>query len=125
MATKSMPMVVKRPVDWATRALVPTPSVEDTRMGSRYRCGSKANTPPKPPMSPTTSGRNVARTRSLMRATASSPAAMLTPAASYVSPTDRGAVLLGRGAGRLAGPDADGHVDRVVARETRRAETGA
>src|SRR5581483_3398144 len=39
-------------------------------------------------MSPTTSGRNVERTRSRMRATASSPAAMLTPAASYDSPTD-------------------------------------
>src|SRR5438270_8788003 len=119
MATKSMPMVVKRPVDWATRALVPTPSVEDTRMGSRYRPGSKAKSPPKPPMSPTTSGRNVERTRSLMRATASSPAAMLTPAPSYVSPTDGGVAPVGRGLVRILGPPADGHghVDRVLAGE--------
>src|SRR3954447_1039593 len=122
MATRSMPMVVKRPAAWATRALVPTPSVEDTRIGSRYRLGSKANSPPKPPMSPTTSGRNVERTRSLMRATASSPAVMLTPAASYVSPTDwrvsRVRALQGLDLSVLR----DGHVDRVLAGEARRAE---
>ena len=42
---------------------------------SRRRTG-----PPKPPMSPTTSGRNVERTCSLMSSTAFSPAAMSTPA---------------------------------------------
>src|SRR5947207_4229435 len=70
-------------------------------------------------MSPTTSSRNVARTRSLMRWTASSPAAMLTPAASYVSPTD-GGDLVER---RLRGRGAD--LDRVVAGEAGGAETGA
>src|SRR5947209_5781600 len=87
-------------------------------------------------MSPTTSGRNVARTRSLMRATASSPAAMLTPAASYVSPTGRCVALLGRDgdvdgggdgdrAGVGAGRGAERHVDRVLARQTGGAEARA
>ena len=40
---------------------------------------ANANSPPKPPMSPMTSGRKVERTLSLMRSTASSPAAMSTP----------------------------------------------
>jgi hypothetical protein len=35
MATRSTPMVSKRPTAWATRALVPTPSVDDTSTGSR------------------------------------------------------------------------------------------
>ena len=43
---------------------------------------SKPNSPPNPPMSPMTSGRNVDRTLALMRSTASSPAEMLTPAPS-------------------------------------------
>jgi hypothetical protein len=37
MATRSMPMVVSRPVARATIALVPTPSVELTSTGSSYR----------------------------------------------------------------------------------------
>jgi hypothetical protein len=62
--------------------LVPTPSVEDTRTGWLYRWLAKANRPPKPPMSPMTSGRNVERTFDLIRSTAASPAVMLTPASS-------------------------------------------
>src|SRR5436305_799642 len=57
-----------------------------------------------------------------MRATASSPAVMLTPAASYVSPTDW---RVGR-VRALEGLDlsvlGDGHVDWVLAGEARRAE---
>ena len=64
---------------WRSRALVPTPSVADTSTGRRYRLGSKANSPAKLPMSPTTSGRAVARALSRIRRTASSPAAMDTP----------------------------------------------
>src|SRR4051812_24660461 len=47
-------------------------------------------------MSPMTSGRKVERTLSLMRWTASSPASMLTPAASYVSPIRRDPSSSGR-----------------------------
>ena len=50
-------MVPSRPVAWATSALVPTPSVELTSTGSRKREAPRANKPPKPPMSPMTSGR--------------------------------------------------------------------
>ena len=53
--------------------------------GRRYCFQSTANSPPKPPMSPTTSRRNVDRTCSLMSSTAFSPAAMSTPASAYVS----------------------------------------
>src|SRR4029077_19196160 len=75
-------------------------------------------------MSHTTSGLKVERTRSLMRATASSPAVMLTPAASYVSPTDRGVMALG---GRLVelGPVGARDVEGVLAGEARRAEPRA
>ena len=62
MATRSMPMVSSRPAWRATRALVPTPSVDETSTGWRYLAGSKANSPPKPPMSLMTSGRKVERT---------------------------------------------------------------
>ena len=58
---------------------VPTPSVDETSSGSRYRFQSTANSPPKPPTSPTTSGRNVERTCALISSTAFSPAAMSTP----------------------------------------------
>ena len=82
MATRSMPIVSNRPVACAINALVPTPSVDDTSTGLRYRWLAKAKSPPNPPMSPMTSGRNVERTLSLMRSTAASPAAMSTPASS-------------------------------------------
>ena len=64
---------------------VPTPSVDETRIGSRMPRGSNAKSPPNPPMSPTTSGRSVDRTCSLMSSTARSPAPMSTPALAYVS----------------------------------------
>src|SRR6188768_4219671 len=101
MATRSTPMVSNRPEAWAISALVPTPSVDDTSTGWRYRWLAKANSPPNPPMSPMTSGRNVERTLSLMRCTASSPASMLTPAASYVSPIRRDPSSSGRATGLL------------------------
>ena len=82
MATRSSPIVSKRPTAVATFALVPTPSVDDTSTGSRYFDGSKRNRPPNPPMSPSTSGRNVERTASLIASTAASPAPIETPAAS-------------------------------------------
>jgi hypothetical protein len=77
-----MPIVSNRPAALATSALVPTPSVEETSTGWRYRSlkNPAENSPPKPPMSPMTSGRYVERTCSLMRLTASSPAVMSTPA---------------------------------------------
>src|SRR5205823_4710860 len=71
----------------ATSAFVPTPSVDDTSTGLLNRCCGNANRPPKPPMSPMTSGRYVERTSSLIAATASSPAVMSTPASLYDSPT--------------------------------------
>ena len=63
-------------------ALVPTPSVELTSTGWVNRCCANENSPPNPPMSPITSGRNVDRTLDLIRSTAASPAEMLTPASS-------------------------------------------
>ena len=65
-----------RPAPWCPRRRWTTPA----RAGGSA-AASKPNSPPKPPMSPMTSGRNVERTLSLMRSTASSPAAMSTPAA--------------------------------------------
>ena len=59
---------------------VPTPSVDETSSGCSKGWASNANRPPKPPMSPMTSGRNVERTCCLMSSTAFSPAAMSTPA---------------------------------------------
>ena len=80
MATRSMPIVSNCPTAWAMSAFVPTPSVDETSTGLVYRCCGKANRPPKPPMSPMTSGRYVERTSSLIASTASSPAVMSTPA---------------------------------------------
>ena len=82
IATRSNPIESNRPTAVATLALVPTPSVDDTRTGSAYFAGSKRNSPPNPPMSPITSGRKVERTSALMASTAASPAPIETPAAS-------------------------------------------
>src|SRR3954454_24409955 len=126
IATRSRPIVSKRSAACATSAFVPTPSVDDTSTGCLYRSLSSANRPPKPPMSPMTSRRNVWRTRSLMRWTASSPFVIETPAASYVSPMSclrlgqrdlhrvarRHVVLLEHGL-----VQSDGDLHRVVARE--------
>src|SRR3954451_4382417 len=84
-----------------------------------------ANRPPKPPMSPMTSGRNVERTWLVMRRTADSPAPMSTPAPEYVRPG-----RFGFGSGFGAGSSATGvgdledllgerdrHFERVLAGE--------
>ena len=55
IATQSMPIVSRRFASRAISDFVPTPSVEDTSSGSSYCFQSTANSPPKPPMSPTTS----------------------------------------------------------------------
>jgi hypothetical protein len=61
-------------------SFVPTPSVEEASSGCRYFFMSSRNSPAKPPMSPTTSGRVVRCTLVRSRRTASSPAWMETPA---------------------------------------------
>ena len=80
MATTSMPMVSQRPSAAAISGLVPAPSLAVTSTGSSMPAGS-AVTAPNEPMSVSTSGRNVLRACGASRRTASSPAAMLTPAA--------------------------------------------
>ena len=60
---------------------MPTPSVEDTSTGRSQRPGSRAKGAPKPPTSASTDSVKVERTAGPMRRTASSPAAMSTPAA--------------------------------------------
>ena len=80
MATRSMPTVPCLPASCATFSFVPTPSVPDTSSGSAISlAAAMENRPPKPPMSPTTSGRYVECTVSLMASTARAPSAMSTP----------------------------------------------
>src|SRR3954454_12630282 len=85
-----------------------------------------ANRPPKPPMSPITSGRNVDRTWPLMRSTACSPAPMSTPAPAYVRPGRSGGdeERSATGGGDFAHllRQGDRHFERVVAGEAGRAE---
>ena len=65
---------------------LPTPSVPETSSGSAMSlAAAMLNRPPKPPMSPTTSGRYVECTVSLMASTARAPSAVSTPAAWYVT----------------------------------------
>ena len=86
MATKSMPTVPCLPASWATLSFVPTPSVPETSSGSAMSlAAAMLNKPPNPPMSPTTSGRYVECTVSLMASTARAPSAVSTPAAWYVT----------------------------------------
>ena len=80
MATRSTPMVPRRPAAMATASFVPTPSVEATRTGSRYPVG-RTKSPPKLPMPPITSDRAVLATDDRIKCTARSPASMSTPAA--------------------------------------------
>src|SRR5579885_443356 len=111
-------------------ALVPTPSVELTSTGWRYRAVSKAKAPPKPPMPPSTSGRAVEATTRLIRSTAASPAAMSTPAERYVagSPALSGAATSDGGVddpwpGRQCHRHGrHGHRHRVLAGQTGAAE---
>ena len=89
--------------------------VGDHRLGARRRRWTRSSTgcskrwagnwnrPPKPPMSPMTSGRNVDRTWALMRSTAASPASMSTPAPAYVSPASAGVGPPSRAGSLLAG----------------------
>jgi hypothetical protein len=74
-----MPTVAWRLARYATFSFVPTPSVEETRTGSRYLDGTRTRLA-KPPTPPITSARFVARASGVMRRTASSPASMSTPA---------------------------------------------
>ena len=86
MATKSMPTVSCLPAIWATFSFVPTPSVPLTSSGSAMSlAAAMENRPPKPPMSPTTSGRYVSCTTPLMASTARAPSAVSTPAWAYVT----------------------------------------
>ena len=54
-----MPTVSWMSICWAMTSLVPTPSVEDARIGLLYFFVSSRNRPAKPPRSPITSGRRV------------------------------------------------------------------
>ena len=78
MATRSIPIVSRRPIAWAIAVLVPTPSVDDTITGSRYP-GGIATADPKPPSPPSTSGRRVLATDARISSTARSPASTSTP----------------------------------------------
>src|SRR5690242_2127511 len=80
-----MPIVSWMSSCWAMTSLVPTPSVEDARIGDRYRSGFNRNSPAKPPRSPITSGRLVFLTFDFNSSTARSPAWMETPASAYVT----------------------------------------
>src|SRR6266545_2689530 len=81
--TRSAPHVSWRPAATATLSFVPTPSVEATSTGSRYREKSGRKSPPNPPMSPMTPGVKVERIASFARASAPAFASMSTPAAEY------------------------------------------
>src|SRR5690606_1841065 len=83
MATRSIPTVSWRFHSKARRSLVPTPSVPDTRTGSRYFLGT-SNKAPNPPMPAITPSRMVLAARGLIRSTSASPASISTPASRYV-----------------------------------------
>src|SRR4051794_217107 len=82
-----MPIVSWMSSCWAITSLVPTPSVDEARIGLLYFCVLSRNRPEKPPRSPITSGRVVFLTFDLSSSTARSPASIETPASAYV--TDR------------------------------------
>src|SRR5436190_16216048 len=71
----------------ATRSLVPTPSVDDTRIGFGIPSNDARNSPPKEPMSDTTSGVNVPRAMCRTSRSASSCASMSTPESRYDVPS--------------------------------------
>src|SRR3954451_5204386 len=85
MATRSMPIVSWMSSCWAITSLVPTPSVDEARIGLLYFCVFNRNRPEKPPRSPMTSGRVVFLTFDLSNSTARSPAWIDTPASAYVT----------------------------------------
>src|SRR3954471_21310359 len=84
IATRSIPTVSHRWSAAAIAVFVPTPSVEETMSGLRYRSGT-AMAPANPPMEPPTSGRCVDSTAERMSSTARSPAVTSTPARTYAS----------------------------------------
>src|SRR5512141_3102539 len=85
MATRSIPTVSNLPAAAATLTLVPTPSVPETRTGSRYFRAGKRKNPANEPISPRTSLRCVVRTIGRIRRTRRSPSSMSTPAVLYVT----------------------------------------
>src|SRR5512140_457514 len=85
MATRSIPTVSNFPAAAATLTFVPTPSVPETRTGSRYFRAGKRKKPANEPISPSTSFRCVVRTIGRIRRTRRSPSSMSTPAALYVT----------------------------------------
>ena len=79
MATRSMPIVSNFPSFFATRSLVPVPSVVVMRTGSRKPSEASGSAAEKPPMPGST-----ARERMLlMKSTNRSPRSMSTPASLY------------------------------------------
>ena len=64
----------------AIATLVPTPSVDAASTGSVYLPIFSANSPAKPPMPPSTSGRVAFSAYGRSASTARSPASMSTPA---------------------------------------------
>jgi hypothetical protein len=61
-------------------SLVPTPSVEETRIGSTNPAAFRSNSAPNPPSPPITPAREVALASGLIASTSASPAAISTPA---------------------------------------------
>src|SRR5512140_644931 len=84
MATRSIPTVSNFPAAAATLTFVPTPSVPETRTGSRYFRAGKRKKPANEPISPSTSLRRAVRTIGRVRRTRRSPSSMSTPAVLYV-----------------------------------------
>src|SRR5512143_3495916 len=85
MATRSIPTESNFPAAAATLTFVPTPSVPETRTGSRYFRAGKRKNPANEPISPRTSLRCVVRTIGRIRRTRRSPSSMSTPAVLYVT----------------------------------------
>src|SRR5918996_516769 len=80
MATRSMPTVSSRRAALAISVLVPTPSVA----AARSRPSPSLNSPAKPPMPSTTSGRVALEARSRIRPTTFWAASRSTPACRYL-----------------------------------------
>src|SRR4029450_2573056 len=80
-----MPIVSWMSSCWAITSLVPTPSVDDARIGLLYLPVFNRNRPANPPRSPITSGRVVFLTLDFSSSTARSPASIETPASAYVT----------------------------------------
>src|SRR5438270_112246 len=77
-------MVSNRFAAIASFSLVPTPSVDATKIGSLNPAAFRSNSPPNPPREASAPGRAVARAAGAMRSTSASPASISTPALLYV-----------------------------------------